>query len=47
MGSTSIVVLVPFSTPPILTVLNFVLDVILAKDGGTKGGRTKFGKVWA
>jgi hypothetical protein len=40
-------VLVPSSTPPILTIPNLVLDVDLAREGGTKGGKTKFGKTWA
>jgi hypothetical protein len=45
MESTSIVVLVPSSAPPILTIPNLVLDVVLVGDGGTKGGTTR--KVWA
>jgi hypothetical protein len=47
MESTSIVVLVPSFAPPILTILNLVLDIILTREGGTKGGRTKFRKAWA
>jgi hypothetical protein len=47
MESTSIVVLVPIFAPPILTIIDLVLDVVLAREGGTKGGRTKCGKVWA
>jgi hypothetical protein len=47
MESTSIVVLVPSSSPPILTILDFILDVILVGEGATKGGTTKFGKTRA
>ncbi len=47
MGSTSIVVPIPSSVPPILTIPNLVLKYVLAREGGTKGGRTKFGKTWA
>jgi hypothetical protein len=47
LESTSIVFLIPFSTPPILIVLDLVLDIILVGDRATKGGTTKSGKVWA
>ncbi len=47
MESTSIVVLVPSFVPPILTVIDLVLDVVLVGEGGTKGGTTKFRKAWA
>jgi hypothetical protein len=41
METTSIVVLVPSSTPPILIVLNLVIDGILAGEGATNEGKTK------
>jgi hypothetical protein len=37
MESTSIVVLIPSSVPPILTIPNLVLDVLLVGKGATKG----------
>jgi hypothetical protein len=38
---------IPSSTPPILTIPNLVLDVVLAKERGIKGGTTKSKKAWA
>jgi hypothetical protein len=46
MESTFIVGLVPSSTPPIQTIVDLVLDVILVGKGGTKGGRIKSKKPW-
>jgi hypothetical protein len=45
MESTSIVVMVPSSTPPILIVLDLVLDDILVGEGATKGGKKNWGKL--
>jgi hypothetical protein len=47
MESTSIMVLVPSSTPPILIVPDLVLDDILTRKGATKRGKKKSGKAWA
>ncbi len=47
MESTSIMVSVPSFTPPILIVLNLVLDNILTGKGAAKGNKTKSGKAWA
>jgi hypothetical protein len=47
MESTTIVVMVPSSAPPTLTILDLVLDVVLAREGATKRSTTKFGKAWA
>jgi hypothetical protein len=47
LESTSIVFLIPSSIPPILIVLDLVLDTILVRNRATKGGTTKYGKVWA
>jgi len=44
MESTSIVVLVPSCAPPILTIPNLVLDIVLVGEGGTIGGTTKYRK---
>jgi hypothetical protein len=44
MESTSIMVSIISFAPAIP---NLVLDVVLAREGGTKGGRTKLGKAWA
>jgi hypothetical protein len=41
------VVTIPSFAPPILTILDLVLDVVLAREGGTKGGTTKYGETWA
>jgi hypothetical protein len=38
---------VPSFAPPILIIPNLVLDVVLAKEGATKGITTKNGKAWA
>jgi hypothetical protein len=45
MESTFIVVLVPSFTPPILIVLDLVLDGILVEEGATKGGKQNWGKL--
>jgi hypothetical protein len=45
MESTSIVVLIPSSVPPILTIPNLVLDVLLVGKGATKGSKTNWGKL--
>jgi hypothetical protein len=39
--------MVPFYAPPILTIVDLVLDVILVGKGATKGSKTKLGKAWA
>lgn len=47
LESTSIVVAIPSFAPPILTILDLVLDVVIAGEGGTKGGTTKSREAWA
>jgi hypothetical protein len=46
MKSTSIVVSVPSSAPPILIVSDLVLNGILVRKGATKECKTKLGKTW-
>jgi hypothetical protein len=47
MESTSIVISIISFALTILIIPNLVVDVVLAREGGTKGGRTKLGKAWA
>jgi hypothetical protein len=47
MESTSIVVPIPSFVLRILTIPNVVLDVVLVRDGGTKGSTIKSKKAWA
>jgi hypothetical protein len=47
MESTSIMVIVLFLTPPILTISDLVRDGFVIKKGATNKGKTKLGKAWA